>query len=186
MMTGNLNGGGRGGGEGPCGACKFLRRKCVKGCVFAPYFDAEQGTARFAAVHKVFGASNASKMLLRLPLHKRLDAVVTLCYEAMARLRDPVYGSVGHLFSLQHQVMNLQAELAHVQACLSTFQRFPQQSPQQMQPPPFDYTMEPSNLDGVWEEEHLLQDGTEDGDFHELAPQFVSRYLPAVKLPACT
>ncbi|CAH8266049.1 unnamed protein product [Arabidopsis lyrata] len=192
MMTANLNGGGRGGGEGPCGACKFLRRKCVKGCVFAPYFDADQGTARFAAVHKVFGASNASKMLLRLPLHKRLDAVVTLCHEAMARLRDPVYGSVGHLFSLQHQVMNLQAELAHVQALLSTFQRFPLQSPQQMQPPPFDlahnneYTMEPSNLDGVWEEEHLLQDGTEDGDFQELASQFVSRYLPAVKLPACT
>ncbi|VYS55609.1 unnamed protein product [Arabidopsis thaliana] len=191
MMTGNLNGGGRG-GEGPCGACKFLRRKCVKGCVFAPYFDAEQGTARFAAVHKVFGASNASKMLLRLPLHKRLDAVVTLCYEAMARIRDPVYGSVGHLFSLQHQVMNLQEELAHVQARLSTIQRFPLQSPQQMQPPSFDpahnneYAMEPSNLDSVWGEEHLLQDGTGDGDFQELASQFVSRYLPAVKLPACT
>lgn len=78
----------------------------MKGCVFAPYFDAEQGTARFAAVHKVFGASNASKMLLRLPLHKRLDAVVTLSYEALARVRDPVYGSVGHLFSLQHQVLH--------------------------------------------------------------------------------
>ncbi|XP_010506483.1 PREDICTED: LOB domain-containing protein 19 [Camelina sativa] len=189
MMTGNLNGGGRG-GEGPCGACKFLRRKCVKGCVFAPYFDAEQGTARFAAVHKVFGASNASKMLLRLPLHKRFDAVVTLCYEAMARLRDPVYGSVGHLFSLQHQVMNLQAELAHVQARLSTFQHFPLQSPQL---PPIDlahnneYPMEqPSNLDSAWEEEHLLQGGIEDGEFQELAMQYISRYLPAVKLPAGT
>ncbi|CAH8265967.1 unnamed protein product [Arabidopsis lyrata] len=80
----------------------FWRRKCVKGCIFAPCFDPEQGTARFAAVHKVFGASNASMILLRLPLHKRLDAVVTLCYEAMARLRGPVYGSVGHLFPPQH------------------------------------------------------------------------------------
>ncbi|KAL1223609.1 LOB domain-containing protein 19 [Cardamine amara subsp. amara] len=188
MMTGNVNGGGRGGGgEGPCGACKFLRRKCVKGCVFAPYFDSEQGTARFAAVHKVFGASNASKMLLRLPLHKRLDAVVTICYEALARLRDPVYGSVGHLFSLQHQVMNLQAELAHVQACLSTFQRFPQQTQQ----PAFDlarnneYPMEASNLDVVWEEEHVAQGEIENGEFQELTMQFVSRYLPSVKLPAC-
>ncbi|XWS45946.1 hypothetical protein CRYUN_Cryun14cG0022900 [Craigia yunnanensis] len=91
-------------GGGPCGACKFLRRKCVKGCVFAPYFDSDQGTAYFAAVHKVFGASNASKMLLRIPAHKRVDAVVTLCYEALARVRDPVYGCVGHIFTLQQQV----------------------------------------------------------------------------------
>ena len=99
---------GGGGGDhnrnGPCGACKFLRRKCVKGCIFAPYFDSDHGTAHFAAVHKVFGASNASKLLLRLPPQKRLDAVVTLCYEALARARDPVYGCVGHIFALQQQV----------------------------------------------------------------------------------
>lgn len=93
-----------GGGGGPCGACKFLRRKCVAGCIFAPYFDSEQGAAHFAAVHKVFGASNVSKLLLHIPVHKRLDAVVTICYEAQARLRDPVYGCVAHIFALQQQV----------------------------------------------------------------------------------
>ncbi|XWS77186.1 hypothetical protein CRYUN_Cryun01aG0239900 [Craigia yunnanensis] len=92
-----------GGGGGPCGACKFLRRKCVPGCIFAPYFDSEQGAAHFAAVHKVFGASNVSKLLLHIPVHKRLDAVVTICYEAQARLRDPVYGCVAHIFALQQQ-----------------------------------------------------------------------------------
>lgn len=99
-------GGKIGGNErsGPCGACKFLRRKCVKGCIFAPYFDSDQGTVHFAAVHKVFGASNASKLLMRIPSHKRLDAVVTLCYEALARSRDPLYGCVGHIFALQQQV----------------------------------------------------------------------------------
>lgn len=97
-------GGGGGGGGGPCGACKFLRRKCVAGCIFAPYFDSEQGAAHFAAVHKVFGASNVSKLLLHIPVHKRLDAVVTICYEAQARLRDPVYGCVAHIFALQQQV----------------------------------------------------------------------------------
>ncbi|KAM0945073.1 putative transcription factor AS2-LOB family [Dioscorea sansibarensis] len=51
----------------PCGACKFLRRKCVKGCVFAPYFCYDQGATHFAAIHKVFGASNVSKLLLHLP-----------------------------------------------------------------------------------------------------------------------
>ncbi|PPE00171.1 hypothetical protein GOBAR_DD02824 [Gossypium barbadense] len=88
-------------GTGPCGACKFLRRKCVKGCVFAPYFDSDQGTAHFAAVHKVFGASNAAKLLQGTPVHKRVDAVFTLCYEALARVRDPVYGCAGHIFTLQ-------------------------------------------------------------------------------------
>lgn len=96
--------GGGGGGGGPCGACKFLRRKCVAGCIFAPYFDSEQGAAHFAAVHKVFGASNVSKLLLHIPVHKRLDAVLTICFEAQARLRDPVYGCVAHIFALQHQV----------------------------------------------------------------------------------
>ncbi|BFG21763.1 hypothetical protein CerSpe_080370 [Prunus speciosa] len=133
----NGGGGGGGGGGGPCGACKFLRRKCVKGCIFAPYFDSEQGTAHFAAVHKVFGASNASKLLLRLPPHKRLDAVVTLCYEALARVRDPVYGCVSHIFTLQQQVVNLQAELAYVQARLATFQRaLPPPPPPQLECPP--------------------------------------------------
>ncbi|KAK6162479.1 hypothetical protein DH2020_002320 [Rehmannia glutinosa] len=97
--------GGGGGGGGPCGACKFLRRKCVAGCIFAPYFDSEQGAAHFAAVHKVFGASNVSKLLLHIPPNKRLDAVVTICYEAQARLRDPIYGCVAHIFALQQQII---------------------------------------------------------------------------------
>ncbi|CAN6284944.1 unnamed protein product [Urochloa humidicola] len=111
-----------GSGGGPCGACKFLRRKCVSGCIFAPYFDSEQGAAHFAAVHKVFGASNVSKLLLQIPAHKRLDAVVTICYEAQARLRDPVYGCVAHIFALQQQVVNLQAELTYLQAHLATLE----------------------------------------------------------------
>nr|UXP71164.1 LOB domain-containing protein 18 [Lilium lancifolium] len=120
---GGAAGGGSGsGGGGPCGACKFLRRKCVSGCIFAPYFDSEQGAAHFAAVHKVFGASNVSKLLLHIPAHKRLDAVITICYEAQARLRDPVYGCVAHIFALQQQVVNLQAELSYLQAHLATLE----------------------------------------------------------------
>ncbi|KAK4371994.1 hypothetical protein RND71_007378 [Anisodus tanguticus] len=109
-------------GGGPCGACKFLRRKCMRDCIFAPYFDSEQGMVHFAAVHKVFGASNSSKLLLTIPPNKRLETVVTLCYEALARVRDPVYGCVGHIFSLQQQAVTLQAELAYVRARISTLQ----------------------------------------------------------------
>ncbi|KAL6646388.1 hypothetical protein ACP70R_017996 [Stipagrostis hirtigluma subsp. patula] len=100
----------------PCGACKFLRRKCVKGCVFAPYFSHEQGAAHFAAIHKVFGASNASKLLMHLPVSDRCEAAVTMSYEAQARLQDPIYGCVAHIFSLQQQVVNLQAQLESLKA----------------------------------------------------------------------
>ncbi|KAI3895140.1 hypothetical protein MKW92_008710 [Papaver armeniacum] len=102
----------------PCGACKFLRRKCISGCIFAPYFGSDQGAARFAAVHKVFGASNVSKLLLHIPLNQRHDAVITISYEAQARLSDPIYGCVSTILALQQQVASLQAELSMVQSQL--------------------------------------------------------------------
>ncbi|XVF32423.1 hypothetical protein REPUB_Repub17cG0081400 [Reevesia pubescens] len=100
------------GSGSPCGACKFLRRKCVRGCVFAPYFCHEEGATHFAAIHKVFGASNVSKLLAHLPVSDRCEAAVTISYEAQARLQDPIYGCVSHIFALQQQVVNLQAQLA--------------------------------------------------------------------------
>ncbi|KAF6175038.1 hypothetical protein GIB67_039586 [Kingdonia uniflora] len=100
----------------PCGACKFLRRKCATDCVFAPYFCSEQGPARFAAIHKVFGASNVSKLLLQVPVQDRCEAVVTIAYEAQARIRDPVYGCVAHIFALQQQVTCLQAQLMQLKS----------------------------------------------------------------------
>jgi hypothetical protein len=82
----------------PCGACRTLRRRCVPGCVFAPYFTAED----FAAVHGVFGASNVSKMLERVELpEQRRVAAATLVEEAKARTRDPTFGRVSYLRILQ-------------------------------------------------------------------------------------
>ncbi|KAG8485474.1 hypothetical protein CXB51_021177 [Gossypium anomalum] len=62
----------------PCGACKFLRRKCFRG--------------------------------------DRSEAALTISYEAQARLHDPIYGCVSHIFALQKQVVNLQAQLASLKA----------------------------------------------------------------------
>jgi len=72
--------------------------------VFAPYFCHEQGASHFAAIHKVFGASNASKLLSHLPISDRCEAAITISYEAQARLQDPIYGCVSHIFALQQQV----------------------------------------------------------------------------------
>ncbi|KAK8643007.1 hypothetical protein V6N13_012324 [Hibiscus sabdariffa] len=94
----------------PCAACKLLRRKCMPGCIFAPYFPPEE-PQKFVNVHKIFGASNVTKLLNELLPHQREDAVNSLAYEAEARVRDPVYGCVGAITFLQRQVQRLQKEL---------------------------------------------------------------------------
>lgn len=50
----------------PCAACKLLRRRCAQECPFSPYFSPHE-PQKFASVHKVFGASNVSKMLMVMP-----------------------------------------------------------------------------------------------------------------------
>ncbi|PSS34425.1 LOB domain-containing protein [Actinidia chinensis var. chinensis] len=94
----------------PCAACKLLRRRCAQECPFSPYFSPHE-PQKFAAVHKVFGASNVSKMLMEVPESQRADAANSLVYEANVRLRDPVYGCMGAISALQQQVQSLQAEL---------------------------------------------------------------------------
>ncbi|KAL5580070.1 hypothetical protein UlMin_015463 [Ulmus minor] len=105
----------------PCAACKFLRRKCQPECVFAPYFPPDQ-PQKFANVHKVFGASNVTKLLNELHPHQREDAVNSLAYEADMRLRDPVYGCVGVISLLQHQLRQLQVDLSCAKSELSKYQ----------------------------------------------------------------
>ncbi|KAI8540189.1 hypothetical protein RHMOL_Rhmol09G0242400 [Rhododendron molle] len=94
----------------PCAACKLLRRRCAQECPFSPYFSPHE-PHKFASVHKVFGASNVSKLLMKVPESRRADAANSLVYEANVRLRDPVYGCMGAISALQQEVRSLQAEL---------------------------------------------------------------------------
>ncbi|XP_073124469.1 LOB domain-containing protein 12-like [Henckelia pumila] len=116
------------GGNSPCASCKLLRRRCAKDCIFAPYFPSDD-PHKFAIVHKVFGASNVSKMLQELQVHQRADAVSSLVYEANARVRDPVYGCVGAISYLQNQVSQLQMQLAVAQAEILCIQMQQQDQP---------------------------------------------------------
>ncbi|ANM61674.1 unnamed protein product [Arabidopsis thaliana] len=97
----------------PCAACKLLRRRCAEECPFSPYFSPHE-PHKFAAVHKVFGASNVSKMLLEVGESQRGDAANSLVYEANLRLRDPIYGCMGAISALQHHIQSLQSELTTV------------------------------------------------------------------------
>lgn len=105
----------------PCAACKFLRRKCQPECAFAPYFPPDQ-PQKFANVHRIFGASNVTKLLNDLHPHQREDAVNSLAYEAEMRLRDPVYGCVGVISLLQHQLRQLQMDLYCAKSEISRYQ----------------------------------------------------------------
>ncbi|MCD7468737.1 hypothetical protein HAX54_007165 [Datura stramonium] len=99
----------------PCSACKFLRRRCTKDCIFLPHFPPSE-PHKFIAVHRIFGASNITKMLQEIPMDNREDAVISMVYEATARLRDPVYGSVGIISALQKHIFHLQSELNEASA----------------------------------------------------------------------
>uniref|UniRef100_A0A7N0U026 LOB domain-containing protein n=1 Tax=Kalanchoe fedtschenkoi TaxID=63787 RepID=A0A7N0U026_KALFE len=99
----------------PCAACKLLRRRCAQECPFFPYFSPHE-PQKFASVHKVFGASNVSKMLMEVPEAHRADTANSLVYEANVRLRDPVYGCMGAISALQQQVQSMQAEINAIRA----------------------------------------------------------------------
>ncbi|KAJ7539464.1 hypothetical protein O6H91_11G094300 [Diphasiastrum complanatum] len=106
----------------PCAACKLLRRRCSQECPFLPYFPPNE-PHKFACVHKIFGASNVSKMLLEVPENQRVDVANSLVYEANARIRDPVYGCMGVISALQQQAQSLQAELNAVRAEIIRYRR---------------------------------------------------------------
>ncbi|OVA02760.1 hypothetical protein BVC80_9093g109 [Macleaya cordata] len=118
-----------------CAACKFLKRKCIPSCVFAPYFRADE-LQKFAKVHKVFGASNVSKIISEVPVEQREDAVKSLVYEAEARLRDPVYGCIGALALLHSQMLQLQHDLAISRARLASLTSNPSPPPPPSSSPP--------------------------------------------------
>ncbi|KAK8638736.1 hypothetical protein V6N13_137147 [Hibiscus sabdariffa] len=101
-----------------CAACKLLKRRCTPNCIFAPYFRSDE-PKKFAKVHKVFGASNVSKILIEVPEQQREDTVNSLLYEAEAMLRDPVYGCIGAIALLQRKMIQLQHDLALARVCLA-------------------------------------------------------------------
>ncbi|KAJ4899733.1 LOB domain-containing protein 32 [Raphanus sativus] len=81
-----------------CAACKFTSNgPCTLGngdaCIMAPFFPSTEPD-KFDRVNKVFGVVNVYKILsiLEEPLQREY-AVNALCYEAEARIQDPIHGN---------------------------------------------------------------------------------------------
>ncbi|XP_058783683.1 LOB domain-containing protein 36-like [Vicia villosa] len=122
----------------PCAACKIQRRKCTQDCIFKPYFPSNN-PQKFLYVHKVFGASNVAKLLNEVNESQREDTVSSLAYEAEARLRDPVYGCVGLISSLQDKLKSVQNELYNAKKDLACYV-----GPQAFLPPPLSPPLPPT------------------------------------------
>nr|GEV72818.1 LOB domain-containing protein 36-like [Tanacetum cinerariifolium] len=99
---------------------KYLRQKCTQACVFAAYFPPDQ-PAKFANVHKVFGASRVAKILDKLSTSQREDAVNSLAFEVDAHLKDPVYGSASLIRVLQHILNQAKFDLHSANHKLATY-----------------------------------------------------------------
>ncbi|KAE8688832.1 LOB domain-containing protein 15 [Hibiscus syriacus] len=112
----------------PCAACKLLRRRCADECPFSPYFSPHEphSSSNSDPLRKQIRPLNRFLVvfiicadllgLQEVPESRRVDAANSLVYEANLRLRDPVYGSMGAIVTLQQQMQTLQAELNAVRA----------------------------------------------------------------------
>ncbi|CAG7884091.1 unnamed protein product [Brassica rapa] len=79
-----------------CTACQFMTGPCTFGngnaCIMAPYFPSSE-PEKFDRVNKVFGIENVYTILSRLEEPwQRQYAANALCYEAEARIHDPIHG----------------------------------------------------------------------------------------------
>ncbi|CAF2026810.1 unnamed protein product [Brassica napus] len=87
-------------------------RPCTLGngnaCVMAPYFPSTE-PEKFDRVNKVFGVVNVYKILSRLEEPwQRQYAANALCYEAEARIHDPIHGYLEPtLFALINEMLEL-------------------------------------------------------------------------------
>ncbi|CAH8359592.1 unnamed protein product, partial [Eruca vesicaria subsp. sativa] len=89
--------------DGPC--------RLGKPCNCRPFFPS-MDWEKFDRVHKIFGAENVRKILNDLDEHQhRENAVNALCYEAEARINDPIYGYVGRELVLNNILNNLKREI---------------------------------------------------------------------------
>ncbi|KAF0915584.1 hypothetical protein E2562_036767 [Oryza meyeriana var. granulata] len=98
-----------------CAACKFIRRRCSRECVLAPYFPASD-PHRYVCVQRVFGAGNTARLLQQLPVQERGRAADSMAAEAYRRVQDPVYGCAGVINRLQDEIRAAQCELAWTRA----------------------------------------------------------------------
>ncbi|GFP97551.1 LOB domain-containing protein 2 [Phtheirospermum japonicum] len=91
-----------------CAACKYQRKKCAANCILRRHFPASN-TDGFAAVHKIFGVANVTKMMREANSPADQDEIAkSLYWEAAMWVQDPVRGPYGTHLRLQDEIRVLQ------------------------------------------------------------------------------
>lgn len=93
----------------PC-ACEDLRQKCTEECVLAPYLPVNK-PEKYTYLSTVYDISLVARFLMDIEPSQRQKCVDSLCFEAEARLRDPIRGSAGLIHLLKRQVQDLELQL---------------------------------------------------------------------------
>ncbi|KAF8399394.1 hypothetical protein HHK36_015258 [Tetracentron sinense] len=101
-----------------CAACKYQRRKCSGECPLAPYFPADQPNM-FENVHRLFGVSNALRVLTKLNQKEKEAAMRSVVDEANTCKKYPVHGCCGVMCQLHVQIQQTEEELYDVHALLA-------------------------------------------------------------------
>ncbi|WZY85385.1 hypothetical protein YC2023_031769 [Brassica napus] len=114
-----------------CTACQFMTGPCTFGngnaCIMAPYFPSSE-PEKFDRVNKVFGIENVYTILscLEEPWQRQY-AANALCYEAEARIHDPIHGYLGTQMVYNNILNNLKREIDSAKNELSiTMAKVPQ------------------------------------------------------------
>ncbi|KAJ1690703.1 hypothetical protein LUZ63_014858 [Rhynchospora breviuscula] len=88
-----------------CNGCRVLRKACPDDCVIRPCLEwirtaEEQGNATLFLA-KFYGRAGLTNLLAARPQNQRAAIFRSLLYEACGRIVNPIYGSVGLLWSEQ-------------------------------------------------------------------------------------
>ncbi|CAE6075728.1 unnamed protein product [Arabidopsis arenosa] len=93
----------------PC-KCQDLRQQCTEECVLAPYLQPNK-PEKYASLSTVFDISRVARYLMDIEPSQRQACVDSFCFEAEARLCDPIRGSTGLIHLLKRQVQDLELHL---------------------------------------------------------------------------
>ncbi|EOA25067.1 hypothetical protein CARUB_v10018375mg [Capsella rubella] len=83
--------------------CKEVRHNCIEECVFAPYLPATNKD-KYTKLSKVYDMRRLAQYVMDIEPSERQICVDSFCFEAEARLRDPVFGVTGYIHLLQLQL----------------------------------------------------------------------------------
>ncbi|CAA3008819.1 Hypothetical predicted protein [Olea europaea subsp. europaea] len=107
-------------GTSACASCKHQRKKCTEKCILAPFFPVDK-TREFQGVHKVFGVSKVTKIVMNLEEEDRKRAVDSLIWEAFCRQKDPVLGPYGEYRRVCEELRLYQSQYLQIQQVQNQF-----------------------------------------------------------------